>query len=114
MKVYVMNIMTQDGETEHYTAADHVKALLEHGGPGLFNYALINSLPVDEAVLPAYRQEGGVPVSSDSEALLSLGIEPVYAPMASWKGGLVRHDPPALADALISLYYDKAETRKAD
>ena len=34
-KVLVMNLMTQEGETEGYTGADHVRALLRHGGPGI-------------------------------------------------------------------------------
>ena len=35
LKIYICNIMTQDGETEGMTASDHVKALLDHSGPGL-------------------------------------------------------------------------------
>ena len=34
LKIYICNIMTQDGETEGMTASDHVKALLDHSGPG--------------------------------------------------------------------------------
>ena len=111
VKVYVMNIMTQDGETEGYTASDHARALLEHGGEGLFDYVLINDRPVDEKVLPAYRQEGVSPVPVDESALRKLGVEPVWAPLAAWEGGLVRHDPAALAAALMELYHEKAETK---
>lgn len=112
VKVYVMNIMTQNGETERYTAADHVQALLDHGGRGLFDYVLINELPVDEAVLEAYRKEGVAPVSvDDGTALRALDVEPVWAPLAAWEDGLVRHDPTALADALMGLYHEKAETK---
>ena len=32
LKIYVCNVMTQDGETEGYTAADHISALFQHGG----------------------------------------------------------------------------------
>ncbi len=113
VKVYVMNIMTQNGETERYTAAGHARALLEHGGPGLFDYILLNSRPVDAGVLAPYEAEGANQVEVDEEALLRLGVEPVYAPVASWTGGLIRHDPAALADALMRLYHDKAETRTA-
>ncbi len=114
VKVYVVNLMTQDGETEQYTAADHVKVLMDHGGRGLFDYVLINSLPVDKSVLPAYRKEGGVPVPVNEDDLRALGVEPVYAPLATWEGGLVRHDPAALADALMTLYHEKAKTRTAE
>ena len=31
-KVYICNLMTQDGETSHYTAADHVQAIYDHVG----------------------------------------------------------------------------------
>ena len=41
-KIYVCNIMTQDGETEGYTAADHLEALLAHGEPGLVDLSLIH------------------------------------------------------------------------
>ena len=39
MKIYVCNIMTQDGETEGMTASDHIAALLKHGGAGLVHRA---------------------------------------------------------------------------
>ena len=42
VKVYVMNLMTQSGETAGYTAVDHVRALFDHGGEGLFDYTLVN------------------------------------------------------------------------
>lgn len=34
-KFYICNIMTQDGETEGYTAADHLEALQRHGREGI-------------------------------------------------------------------------------
>ena len=46
LKIYICNIMTQDGETEGMTASDHVKALLDHSGPGLVDLCLCNSAPV--------------------------------------------------------------------
>ena len=50
-KIYVCNIMTQDGETEGYTAADHLEALLVHGAPGLLDLCLANTAPVDPELL---------------------------------------------------------------
>ena len=50
LKVYVSNIMTQEGETEGYTLADHLDALMVHGGEGIIDVVLANSRPVDPAV----------------------------------------------------------------
>ncbi|MFL7792706.1 MAG: uridine diphosphate-N-acetylglucosamine-binding protein YvcK [Anaerolineae bacterium] len=43
LKVYVCNVATQRGETEEYTAGDHVAALEAHVGKGLFPIVLVNS-----------------------------------------------------------------------
>jgi uncharacterized cofD-like protein len=114
VKVYVMNVMTQDGETECYTATDHVKALLRHGGQGLFHYVLANDMDIPELSLGAYRQENAVPVPVDTDELAALGLETYLASMASWSDGFVRHDSTALARALMSLYYANAATRKVE
>ena len=114
VKVYVMNVMTQDGETENYSAADHVRALLDHGGEGLFQYVLANNRPIPEDLLEAYRRENAAPVPVDADTLRALGVEPIYAPIAHWRDGLIRHDPIALAERLMKLYYANAATRTAD
>ena len=57
LKIYVCNIMTQEGETEGYTAADHVDALLSHGAPGLVDLCLANSAPVRPGLVEKYREE---------------------------------------------------------
>lgn len=113
IKVYVMNVMTQDGETEGYTAAHHARAMLRHGGEELFRYVLLNDRPIPEDLAEIYRRENAVPIVTDGAELRAMGLEPVFAPVAGWNGGLVRHDPPALARALLDLYYEKAATRTA-
>jgi uncharacterized cofD-like protein len=116
VKVYVMNVMTQDGETETYTAADHVRALLNHGGQGLFQFVLANDndLDIPELSLGAYRRENAAPIHADPADLAALGVETVLAPVATWSAGVVRHEPLALAQALMALYYEHAATRKVE
>ena len=36
-RVYIANVMTQPGETQHYSVADHVRAIYEHTRPGIFD-----------------------------------------------------------------------------
>ena len=110
-KVYIMNLMTQDGETEGYTAQDHVRALFDHGGEGLFDHALINNLPIPPAALELYRREGAAPISVDTTALARMGVRAEFAPVADHSKGLVRHDPQALARAIQALYRRISPTR---
>ncbi len=110
-KVYVMNLMTQDGETEGYSAADHVRALFDHGGEQLFDHTLINNLPVPPAALEPYRREGAVPISVDVTALARMGVRAAFAPVADYSRLLVRHDPMALANAVMELYRRISPTR---
>ena len=60
-KVYICNVMTQDGETENYTAADHIKALFEHSYDGLFDTCIANSAEISRELIKKYAAEGAEP-----------------------------------------------------
>ena len=111
VKVYVMNLMTQTGETAGYTAVDHVRALFDHGGEGLFDYTLVNDLPIPPEAQEEYLREGAVPIAVDEDALSALGVSVRYAPVALWEKALVRHNSAALAGALRTLYREASPTR---
>ena len=107
-KIYICNIMTQDGETEGYTAADHLEALLVHGAPGLLDLCLANSAPVHPGLLEKYREEDAVPLTVDRERIARLGLELVERPVASEAGSYARHDPDLLAQAVLDIYRSRA------
>ena len=107
-KIYICNIMTQDGETEGYTAADHLEALLVHGAPGLLDLCLANSAPVRPGLLEKYREEDAAPLAVDRERIAKLGLELVERPVASQGGDYARHDPDLLAQAILEVYRQRA------
>ena len=107
-KIYICNIMTQDGETEGYTAADHLEALLVHGRPGLVDLCLTNTAPVRPGLLEKYREEDAVPLTVDRERIAALGLELVERPVASEEGSYARHDPDKLAQAILDIYRSRA------
>ena len=43
LKCYVLNIMTQDGETDGYTAADHIRAIFAYAGAGVISATIRTS-----------------------------------------------------------------------
>ena len=108
LKIYVCNIMTQEGETEGYTAADHVDALLSHGAPGLVDLCLANSAPVRPGLVEKYREEDAAPSLVARERIRAMGLELEEYPVASEGGDYARHDPDRLAAAVLDVYRRRA------
>ncbi len=111
LKAYIGNIMTQDGETEEMTLADHVAALLEHSGPGLIDLCVANSSPVDAAVVQRYKAEDAEPVEVDKARVEALGVEVVERPMLSGDYRYARHSPQRLGQVVMEIYAERAQTR---
>ena len=107
LKVYVCNIMTQDGETEGYTAADHLEALLHHGAPGMVDLCLANNTPVDQSLVEKYRQEDAAPLLIDRERIEAMGLQVMERPVAARGEFYARHDPELLVQALMELYWER-------
>ena len=104
LKIYICNIMTQDGETEGYTAADHVEALLEHGGEGMIDLCLANSQQIPHELQERYRMEDAAPLELDQERFDALGLRLNQMPMAAQGLNFARHDPDKLARAVMEVY----------
>jgi len=104
---YICNIMTQDGETEGYTAADHLEALLRHGSEGMVDLCIANSAPLGDALLDRYREEDAAPLVVDRERIRALGIDVAERPLAAADGAFARHDPELLARAILELYRER-------
>ena len=111
LKIYICNIMTQDGETEGMTASDHVKALLRHSGPNLVDICLCNSAPVRQGLLERYREEDAAPIVVDKAAIEALGVELLTRPLASETQDYARHSIARLAETVMEIYRDRADTR---
>jgi uncharacterized cofD-like protein len=98
LRVYVCNVATQPGETDGYSCGDHVRALQEHVGKGLFDVVVVNNRKL--GVLPV----GVSWVESDDFTMANYRV---------YEADLVdeerpwRHDSEKLARVLIYLYQEK-------
>ena len=106
-KIYVCNIMTQDGETEGYTAADHLEALQRHGREGIVDLCLANNAPIPCELAARYSEEDAELLRVDRERIAALGIALAEYPLLSAQGGYARHDPELLARAVMELYRER-------
>jgi uncharacterized cofD-like protein len=97
-KIYVCNVATQPGETEGYTVADHVLALENHIGRGVFQVVLANNAyPTLNAGINTYYVQ---PAPYHHEIFQRYDIQ--YVDLTDvdrpW-----RHDSQKLADAILNL-----------
>ena len=84
------------------TASDHVKALLDHSGPGWWICACATPRRCAPAWWSGYREEDAAPIVVDRAAIEALGVRR-HRPLASET--LLR--PPLLArlaEAVMELY----------
>ena len=103
-KVYVCNVATQRGETDDFTVADHVRALLQHLRANPFHFVIANN-----------NLQGTIP--SEWRVSAVVATEPTLGPDAPRlvltdvvnDDNPLRHDPDKLSRALVRLYYEKSE-----
>ncbi len=100
--VYVCNVMTQAGETDDYTTADHLDALQRHGLSGVIDAVLVNDEPVSEELLESYARQGSRPVVVDAARMRDMGVRVEHAPVIA-QSQVVRHDSERLARAVLHL-----------
>lgn len=101
-KVYVCNVMTQPGETDEFSASDHVAALLDHVGPGIVDYAMVNVRVPSAEARDKYAKAGQIFVDPDVDRVRALGIRALPGDYVS-ETDVVRHDPAKVAARLVSL-----------
>jgi len=102
MKVYIQNIMTQPGETDGYSTADHILALTEHSDGILFPNVLLNRALPSAGMLKPYEAEKASLVEIDRERLRALRLNLVERELLA-EDGMIRHDPDRLARAVLDM-----------
>ncbi|MGI5838084.1 MAG: gluconeogenesis factor YvcK family protein [bacterium] len=105
LKVYVCNIMTQPGETDDYTAGDHLRVVSEYLGPGTVDCILVNTRSLPLRLQRKYEAQGAYPVTVDRRQLEEMGVRTIEADLIS-TADHARHDPGKLAAALLRLSGD--------
>jgi uncharacterized cofD-like protein len=108
-RIYVSNIMTQPGETEGYTIADHIRAIDQVCHRKLFDAVLVHRQSPSPQSLQRYALENSHPVFLDREDVANLGRRIVLANVMDEDKttGYVRHNSERLARVLLRWYSGK-------
>lgn len=112
-KLFVMNLMTKFGQTNAFTARDHLDELEKYLGKNVINYCLINKHDTYQSeLLKRYSQESAQPVVDDlkSSSILKIIRKNFVSPQVyqGQKGdhltrSLIRHDPDRLAHEILKI-----------
>jgi len=106
--VLIMNLMTEPGETDGYTAVDHLLALRRHAPRVAVHDVLLNTTPIPEKLVECYAAAGAAPITPDADLLRALGCQPVERDLLS-TGPKIRHDPHKLGKVLLELATEAAK-----
>lgn len=101
-KVYICNVMTQVGESESFTAAEHVIAIEANVPRRTFDYVLLNTSVPSPAILDRYRSYHQELVVPDVDRIMHLGFRPLTGNFMS-ETDYVRHDPFQVASRLMEI-----------
>ncbi len=101
--IYVLNLMTNYGETYGYTASDHIVQLVRYGRR-VPDAVLTHQGPIPDELAWKYEAEEAYRVRLDAGNLYSMGVKVVKQADVMSTTSLVRHDPPRTAKALVELF----------
>jgi uncharacterized cofD-like protein len=107
-KLYISNIMTEQGETDEFTAVDHLKVIQKHSGKQIIDYAVVNSGSIDEERLSRYIEEKAVPVRSSRDEIVEMGIKVIEEDLVS-DTEVAWHDADKLARVILETINKKID-----
>ena len=108
--VYICNIMTQLGETEHFSDADHLAVVNKHIGQKVIDYALINATTVPfEYIESEETPEYLVQVTHDRDGLRQQQATIIKSDLLNLKKSGVYHDQTKLVEEILKIYQQSIE-----
>jgi uncharacterized cofD-like protein len=105
-KIYVCNVMTQPGETDHFKASDHIRVIFEHVGQGVIDTVILNSRIPPTAIQEQYAQKKQQMVLPDEDEIHKLGCQ-VIMDQLSLGDSLIRHDAERVSEHILELVQNR-------
>ncbi|MTB64994.1 uridine diphosphate-N-acetylglucosamine-binding protein YvcK [Streptococcus sp. zg-86] len=106
---YVCNIMTQRGETEFFSDADHVRVLNKHLGDNVIDTVLVNIEPVPKEYMNTYQfDEYLVQVKHDFTGLQAQAQRVISSDFLRLENGGAFHDGDLVVEELLKILQVKS------
>ncbi len=106
VKVFVCNLMTEANESLGLTASGHIRAIYQHAGRDLFDYALVNQTRVSAETRAKYATETAEQIEPDFVAIEALGVKAILGDYLD-ESGVARHATDRVTRDLLGLLASK-------
>jgi len=101
--MYVSNLVTQPGETDHYNVSDHLLILNKYLGRRHVDLVISNDAKIDEEISRRYLvQENKTLVELDRERVLAQDVQIIADDIFSIEDGRIRHNALKTAFLIFS------------
>jgi uncharacterized cofD-like protein len=111
-KTFICNLMTQPGETDGYSARQHLDIVKQYAPEIQFDFVVVNNRLISKEQTDRYAAEGAVQIGIDDDlgkAHLNGGTEIVRADLLH-EGEKVRHNSETLA-SVVAACWQQAKSR---
>lgn len=106
VKIFICNLMTQPGETDGYTARQHLETIKQYAPEIKFDYVIINNRLISDEQATRYALEGAQQIGVTDhkfEQQFGAQAEIVRADLLD-EGEKVRHSPEKLARVIVACF----------
>lgn len=110
-KIYISNIMTEPGQTDNYTLSDHIRAIVDHVGRGVIDYCIYDTGEIVPEFIRRYNLEGADLIEQDPKIAKTEDIYLIQRNLSYIDGEYIRHNPDAIATAIIQLICEDMKFR---
>ena len=103
-KIFVSNLMTQPGETDGYTARQHIETVKKYAPEIHFDFVVVNDRRISDEQAERYAAEDAYQIGIDDDAMdtvLDRSTEVIRADLLD-EGEKVRHNSDRLARVVIA------------
>lgn len=111
IKAYYVNLMWQPGETMNFSASDHIRAIEQHAGGRLLDYAVVNLRPIRSALKKRYARADALPVECDVDEILNMGIKVMGGNLLQ-ESDRIRHSSDEIAAVAVRLAQEGRRKRQ--
>lgn len=104
--MYICNLVTQVGVTDHFTVSDHIKVIENYLGENGVNCVIVNDESISDNFVKKYReQENKEFVRTDEENLKNMNCEVIKSNLITTEDGTVKHDALKLSSIIFSYLF---------